>query len=176
MDEFKEKKLSELLEKEKFPRNFIPKNNVMEKLDSVYYDKSLPDCVELDNNEIRRVFSTYDKTNLGLIKRNEIQFLFFDVKNILSKTSVINEKKFLDLMLDFYSKAKETCSLSDVKKCFNKILHDFKSDTDNKSRVIPDLVYLKNLAFGKISEDSPNKDISKENIIYFTLIFIRFYD
>jgi hypothetical protein len=137
----------------------------------VYYDKSVPDCVELDNNEIRRVFSTYDKTNIGLIKRNEVQFLFLDIKNILSKTMIINEKKFLDQMLDFYSKAKETCTLSDVKKCFNKILHDYKSDTLNKIKVIPDLVYLKNLAFGNTQEEEKNKKIESSKKFYLYIYF-----
>ncbi len=69
-EEIKQKKITELLDKENYPKGYIPKNEIIEKLDSVYYDKSVPDCIELDNNEIRRVFSTYDKTNIGLIKKN----------------------------------------------------------------------------------------------------------
>lgn len=169
-EEIKQKKITELLDKEKYPKGYIPKNEVIEKLDSVYYDKSVPDCVELDNNEIRRVFSTYDKTNIGLIKKNEIQFLFLDLKNILSKTLIINEKKFLDQMLDFYSKAKETCTLSDVKKCFNIILHDYKSDTLKKIKVIPDLVYLKGLAFGNTLNEENNKKDESSKLLYKILI------
>jgi hypothetical protein len=165
-EELMEKKKQELLEKEKYPKNYIPKNNVIEELDSHYYDKTVSDCVELDNNEIRRIFNTYDKSSIGLVKKNEIQYIFLDIKNVLSKSIVINEKKFIDLMLDFYAKSKETCTVSDIKKCFNNILHDSKSNTNSKYKILPDLVYLGALAF-KDSNFSPGKNTFTFSYKYF---------
>src|SRR5690606_19835614 len=93
------------------------------------YDKSLPDCQELDSNEMMRIFNKYDRANIGLINKSEIQFLFFDIKNNLMKTMDINEKKFIDNMLDFYAKANETCTVTDIKKCFSRILYDTRSNS-----------------------------------------------
>jgi hypothetical protein len=155
-EENKEKQVMELQDREKFPKNFIPKNEVINKIDAQYYDTSQPDCSELDTNEIRRVFGTYDRANLGIIKKNEIQYLFNDIKNILSRSLFINEKKFISLMLDFYARSGELCSISEVKKCFSKILHDYNSNSHSKMKMIPDLVYLRKLAFE--NEDKKKND------------------
>jgi hypothetical protein len=113
---------------EQFPRKYIPNNATIIKNFEKYYDKLQPDCPELDTNEIRRIFNKYDKCNLGLINKNQIQFLFFDIKNILERNQNISEKKFIDNMLDFYSKTGDSTSVSDIKKCFSKILSDNKSN------------------------------------------------
>ena len=163
-EENNKKRQLELIDKEKFPKSYIPKNNIIERLESANYDKNIPDCLELETNDIRRIFNTYDKTNIGLIKKNEIQFVFLDIKNVLSKTITINEKKFLDLMLDFYAKSKETCSISEIKKCFGNILHNHHSESVKKSKLIPDLVYLKGIAFDSSLEE---KKVNKSNSINF---------
>lgn len=124
-----EKKVQEMLEKENFPKSYMPINTTILKNYEKFYDKSLPDCEELDSNDMCRIFNKYDRTNTGIINKSEIQFLFFDIKNTLTKSIDINEKKFIDNMLDFYSKAKETCTIIDVKKCFSKILYDNRSNS-----------------------------------------------
>ena len=122
------KKQEEILEKEKVPTNYIPINITIKKLHERYYDKSIPTCPELDNNEVKLIFSKYDKSSMGIIQKSHIQFVFYDIKHFLSKINYINEKKFVDNFLDFYTKSKETCTIEEIKKCFGVILHEHRSN------------------------------------------------
>lgn len=150
-------------EKEKFLKDYFPINKNITKNYEKYYNKSLPNCALLDTNEIRRIFTHYDKTKMGLIRKSDLQFLFYDIKNELSKANFeINEKKFIDNMLDFYSKASETCSIEDVKISFNKICYDNSSNAINKNKLLPDLEYIKMIAFDKDNESK--KEIKSEKL------------
>jgi len=122
------KKQEEILEKERIPLNYIPINITIKKLQERYYDKSIPTCSELDNKEVNLIFSKYDKSNMEMIQKSHIQFIFYDIKHFLSKNYYINEKKFVDNFLDFYTKSKETCTIEEIKKCFSVILHEHRSN------------------------------------------------
>lgn len=94
-----------------------------------YYDKTLADCIQLENNNVRRIFNKYDPKNSGYIKKSDIQFVFMELKNyLIENNNEVNEKRLINLMLDFYAKANETCTVNEIKKCFANILSDNKTN------------------------------------------------
>jgi hypothetical protein len=123
--EHKLKLEKELLDKEKVPKGYLPLNKTFNKNMERFIDKSLPDCIELDNNHILRLLSYYDGGNKGYISKNRMSDLFNDIKNELVKQGIrINEAKFTNEFLNFYVTAEEQCSIQSIKKCFNNILHN----------------------------------------------------
>ena len=112
-----------------------------------YYDKKVVACPELEDNEMNRLFSKYDTTGTGMIKKDDIQLIFFDIKDILEKRKVeFNENKLINHMLQFYASSANLVSKDDIKKCYGKILHEFKSNMLKDKVLISDLEYLKKLA------------------------------
>jgi hypothetical protein len=140
-------KQEELINQEKYPKTFIPNNSIILQNYEKYYDKSLPDCFELDNDEIRRIFNSYDPSNLGMIKKNDIKHLFFEIKNSLIRSKIqVNEKKFINNMLIFYSNSADTCKISEIKKCFSKIIYNIHTNFIDNSKILPAITYLKNIS------------------------------
>jgi len=112
----------------------------------------------LENNEIRRVFNFYDKEKIGFIKKSDVKFCFLDLKNALFQNKIeLNEKLFINQMLDFYSKSSELAEIKAIKNVFYRLLYDKKSNQLNSDRIIPKMVYLGNLA--KASSTSEYKNI-----------------
>ena len=117
----------EVIEREKYPDGYIPYNNIMSGNMEKYYDHKIAACPELDDNEMDRLFNKYDKDNTGKFKKQDIQLLFFDIKDLLEKRKVeFNENKLINHMLDFYANAGEFVTKDDIKKCYGKILHQYR--------------------------------------------------
>ena len=69
----------ELIEREKYPANYIPYNKIMDENMSKYYNTKASLCTELDGNEMSRLFNRYDSTNTGIFRKDDIQMIFFDI-------------------------------------------------------------------------------------------------
>ena len=96
LEEEKEKINQEVIEREKYPDGYIPYNNIMSANMEKYYNKNIAACPELDDNEMNRLFNKYDKNNTGKFRKQDIQMLFFDIKDLLEKRKIEfnNEKNF----------------------------------------------------------------------------------
>ena len=95
----KQKVQNELIEREKYPSNYIPYNKIMDENMSKYYNTKASLCTELDGNEMNRLFNRYDSTNTGIFRKDDIQMIFFDIKDLLQKKGVdINENKLINVM------------------------------------------------------------------------------
>lgn len=147
IEEEKQKISQNVEDREKYPNDYIPYNSLMTKNMEKYYDKKVVACPELEDNEMNRLFSKYDTTGTGMIKKDDIQLIFFDIKDILEKRKVeFNENKLINHMLQFYASSPNLVSKDDIKKCYGKILHEFKSNMLKDKVLISDLEYLKKLA------------------------------
>ena len=145
-------------------------NNVLSNIEK-NYDKIPPEANELNNNEIRRLFNRYDEKGLGFINKEDIQYLFLDVKNQLMKSEVrLNEKIFINKMLTFYTNSKEVCSIDSIKKCLSEIIHSDKDMTSkNNKRLISPLKYLKTISNMEVKKGNEINDYlatNKRNDIY----------
>jgi hypothetical protein len=136
-----------------------------------YYDKVNPEASELNNNEIRRIFSKYDIKSIGLINKLDIQYIFLDVKNELEKSNIkLNERVFINKMLTFYTQSPEMCSIESIKKCLSDIVtYDNDTGTKNNSRLISPLNYLKKISNMEMKKKDDYNDylaVNKRNDIY----------
>jgi hypothetical protein len=150
LDEEENKKIQqELIEKEKYPKGYIPYNNIMAGNFEKYYNKNIVTCPELEDNEMDRLFNKYDISNTGKFKKGDIQLIFFDVKDLLSKRKIeFNENKLINEMLNFYASSGDFVTKDDIKKCYGKILHGFKANIIKDKVVVSNLDYLKKLSTG----------------------------
>jgi hypothetical protein len=150
LDEEENKKIQqELIEKEKYPKGYIPYNNIMAGNFEKYYNKNIVTCPELEDNEMDRLFNKYDNNNTGKFKKSDIQLIFFDVKDLLSKRKIeFNENKLINEMLNFYASSGDFVTKDDIKKCYGKILHGFKANIIKDKVVVSNLDYLKKLSTG----------------------------
>ena len=138
-----------------------------------YYNTKQFVCNELEGNDVNRLFHRYDSTNTGIFRKDDIQMIFFDIKDLLQQKGIeINENKLINFMLDFYSQAEEFVTKNDIKNCYNKILHQYKANMLNDKIIVTDLDYIKGIAMGnqenekigenetaKISQKAPRNDI-----------------
>lgn len=136
-----------------------------------YYDKILPEASELNNNEIRRIFNKYDEQGIGFISKDDIQYVFLDIKRQLEKNEVkLNEKIFVNKMLHFYTGIEENCEVDAIKKCFSEIINAEKDMTlKNSKRIISNLDYLKKISDIEIKKGNVINDYlasNKRNDIY----------
>ena len=150
LDEEENKKIQqELIEREKYPKGYIPYNNIMAGNFEKYYNKNIVTCPELEDNEMDRLFNKYDNNNTGKFKKSDIQLIFFDVKDLLSKRKIeFNENKLINEMLNFYASSGDFVTKDDIKKCYGKILHGFKANIIKDKVVVSNLDYLKKLSTG----------------------------
>ena len=150
LDEEENKKIQqELIEREKYPKGYIPYNNIMAGNFEKYYNKNIVTCPELEDNEMDRLFNKYDISNTGKFKKGDIQLIFFDVKDLLSKRKIeFNENKLINEMLNFYASSGDFVTKDDIKKCYGKILHGFKANIIKDKVVVNNLDYLKKLSTG----------------------------
>lgn len=136
-----------------------------------YYDKLTSETTELNNNEIRRIFSKYDPKGVGFINKLDIQYIFLDVKNELEKSNVrLNERIFVNKMLAFYTQSPELCSIENVKKSLSDIIN-YEKDFIAKSnqRLISPLNYLKKISNMEVKKADSYNDylaVNKRNDIY----------
>jgi len=166
IEENKKKIQKELIEREKYPENYIPYNKIMEENSKKYYDTKATLCTELDGNDMNRLFHRYDSTNTGIFRKDDIQMIFFEIKDLLIKKGIdINENKLINFMLDFYSKAEEFVTKNDIKDCYNKILHQYKSNMLKDKVLLSDLDYIKKIAMGdhKGEEETKKLETNIEN-------------
>ena len=172
-EKHKQKVQNELIEREKYPTNYIPYNKIMDENMSKYYNTKVSLCTELDGNEMNRLFNRYDSTNTGIFRKDDIQMLFFDIKDLLQKKGVeINENKLINFMLEFYSQADDFVTKNDIKNCYNKILHQYKANMLKDKILISDLDYIKKIAMGEstkneeIVKDTKKEKASRNDIFY----------
>jgi hypothetical protein len=159
-EEHKQKVQKELIEREKYPENYIPYNKIMDGNMKKYYNTKVSLCTELDGNEMNRLFNRYDSTNTGIFRKDDIQMIFFDIKDLLLHKGVdINENKLINFMLDFYSQADDFVTKDDIKNCYNKILHQYKANMLKDKILISDLDYIKGIAMG---DDAKSDKIETE--------------
>jgi hypothetical protein len=159
-EEHKQKVQKELIEREKYPENYIPYNKIMDENMKKYYNTKVSLCTELDGNEMNRLFNRYDSTNTGIFRKDDIQMIFFDIKDLLLHKGVdINENKLINFMLDFYSQADDFVTKDDIKNCYNKILHQYKANMLKDKILISDLDYIKGIAMG---DEAKNEKIETE--------------
>jgi hypothetical protein len=161
LDEEENKKIQqELIEREKYPKGYIPYNNIMAGNFEKYYNKNIVTCPELEDNEMDRLFNKYDISNTGKFKKGDIQLIFFDVKDLLSKRKIeFNENKLINEMLNFYASSGDFVTKDDIKNCYNKILHQYKANMLKDKILISDLDYIKGIAMGN---DAKNEKIETE--------------
>lgn len=115
---------------EKFPKYYIPNNKTVLKNYEQYYDTTLVSYPELENDGVRRIFNSYDKKGQGQIAKADLEFLFSDLKTYLTKSGInINDKRLLDVQLDFYVKCQDKVDVKDIKVCFGSVLHHNLSNT-----------------------------------------------
>lgn len=135
-----------------------------------FYDKITHEANQLNNNEIRRIFSKYDANCCGYIDKLDVQYVFLDVKNVLEKQNIyLNEKVFINKMLSFYTQSPELCSIENIKQCLSDIINNEKNLTKNNNRVISPLSYLKkisNMEMKKADDINDYLSINKRNDIY----------
>ena len=161
--EEKKKIDEEVVNREKYPNGYIPYNKIMYSNFEKYYDKKQVLCPELEDNETDRLFNKYDRANTGKIKKEDIQMLFFDIKDLLQNRGVeFNENKLINHMLNFYAQSGELVTKDDIKKCYGKILHQYKSNLLKENVVISNLDYLKKIAMENVKEDNNkvNKNVN----------------
>ena len=114
-----------------------------------YYNKNIVTCPELEDNEMDRLFNKYDISNTVKFKKGDIQLIFFDFKDLLSKRKIeFNENKLINEMLNFYASSGDFVTKDDIKKCYGKILHGFKANIIKDKVVVNNLDYLKKLSTG----------------------------
>ena len=119
-----------------------------------YYNTKVSLCTELDGNEMNRLFHRYDSTNTGIFRKDDIQMIFFEIKDLLVQKGIeINENKLINFMLDFYSQADDFVTKNDIKNCYNKILHQYKANMLTDKILISDLDYIKGIAMGEDAVD-----------------------
>ena len=153
LEEEKEKINQEVIEREKYPDGYIPYNNIMSANMEKYYNKNIAACPELDDNEMNRLFNKYDKNNTGKFRKQDIQMLFFDIKDLLEKRKIeFNENKLINHMLNFYAKADEFVTKDDIKQCYGVILHQYKANMLKDKVLVSNLDYLRQLS-GMTIED-----------------------
>lgn len=136
-----------------------------------YYDKIILETTELNNNEIRRIFSKYDPKGVGFINKLDIQYIFLDIKNELEKTNVnINDRIYINKMLSFYTQSTELCSIESVKRCLSDIInHEKDFVSKNTQRLISPLNYLKKISNMEIKKADSYNDylaVNRRNDIY----------
>lgn len=135
-----------------------------------YYDKISPEALELNNNDIRRVFGKYDSQGLGYINKSDIQYIFLDIKNILEKANKkLNERIFVNKMLTFYTQSDEICTIENIKKCLSEIINSDKSANIKTERVLSPLGYLKkisNIENKKFNDINDYLEVNKRNDVY----------
>lgn len=147
LEEEKEKINQEVIEREQYPDGYIPYNNIMSSNMERYYNKNIAACPELDDNEMNRLFNKYDRNNTGKFKKDDIQMLFFDIKDLLEKRKVeFNENKLINQMLIFYAKAGDYVTKDDIKQCYGIILHQYKANMLKDKVLVSNLDYLKQLS------------------------------
>ena len=148
-EEIRQNILKEQFEREKYTDNYIPYNKIMEENLKKYYNTKQFVCNELEGNEMNRLFHRYDSTNTGIFRKDDIQMIFFDIKDLLQQKGIeINENKLINFMLDFYSQADDFVTKNDIKNCYNKILHQYKANMLNDKILVTDLDYIKGIAMG----------------------------
>ena len=157
--------LKEQIEREKYPENYIPYNKIMDENMKKYYSTKQFTCTELETNDMNRLFHRYDSTNTGIFRKDDIQMIFFDIKDLLQQKGIeINENKLINFMLDFYSQADDFVTKNDIKNCYNKILHQYKANMLNDKILVTDLDYIKGIAMGNTeSEKVTESDVSKKS-------------
>ena len=166
-EEIRKNILKEQIEREKYPENYIPYNKIMDANMQKYYSTKQFGCDELETNDMNRLFHRYDSTNTGIFRKDDIQMIFFDIKDLLQQKGIeINENKLINFMLDFYSQAEEFVTKNDIKNCYNKILHQYKANMLNDKILVSDLDYIKGIAMGKeenekVGESETIKKIEK---------------
>ena len=175
-EEHKQKVQKELIEREKYPENYIPYNKIMDENMKKYYNTKVSLCTELDGNEMNRLFHRYDSTNTGIFRKDDIQMIFFEIKDLLVQKGIdINENKLINFMLDFYSQAEDFVTKNDIKNCYNKILHQYKANMLKDKILISDLDYIKGIAMGEdtnekekteIDKNKPKEKASRNDIFY----------
>ena len=149
-EEIRQNILKEQIEREKYPENYIPYNKIMDENMKKYYNTKQFVCTELEGNDMNRLFNRYDSTNTGIFRKDDIQMIFFDIKDLLLQKGIeINENKLINFMLDFYSQAEDFVTKNDIKNCYNKILHQYKANMLNDKILVTDLDYIKGIAYGK---------------------------
>ena len=154
-EEKKEKIQKELIEREIYPENYIPYNKIMYENMKKYYNTKVSLCTELDGNEMNRLFHRYDSTNTGIFRKDDIQMIFFEIRDLLIQKGIeINENKLINFMLDFYSQAEDFVTKDDIKNCYNKILHQYKANMLKDKIIISDLDYIKGIAMGEDSTEN----------------------
>jgi len=90
----------------------------------------MTECPELETNEIRRIFFYYDPRSTGFLQKKDIKYLLFEIKTTLENNKTqINEKVFVDKMLNFYHNSSDKISFLDVKVFFYEILNHIKPKT-----------------------------------------------
>ena len=148
-EEIRQNILKEQIEREKYPENYIPYNKIMDENMKKYYNTKQFVCNELEGNDMNRLFHRYDSTNTGIFRKDDIQMIFFDIKDLLQQKGIeINENKLINFMLDFYSQADDFVTKNDIKNCYNKILHQYKANMLNDKILVTDLDYIKGIAMG----------------------------
>jgi hypothetical protein len=163
-EEHKQKVQKELIEREKYPQNYIPYNKIMDENMKKYYNTKVSLCTELDGNEMNRLFHRYDSTNTGIFRKDDIQMIFFEIKDLLVQKGIdINENKLINFMLDFYSQAEDFVTKDDIKNCYNKILHQYKANMLKDKILISDLDYIKGIAMGEETNEKVEADKNKNN-------------
>ena len=154
--------LKEQIEREKYPENYIPYNKIMDENMKKYYNTKQFTCSELETNDMNRLFNRYDSTNTGIFRKDDIQMIFFEIKDLLQQKGIeINENKLINFMLDFYSQADDFVTKNDIKNCYNKILHQYKANMLNDKILVTDLDYIKGIAMG----NQENEKIGESEII-----------
>ena len=142
MEESLIQKLIVLENKDKLPKDYIPVNDELVKcFKSRYSSDKMTECQELENNEVRRIFNYYDPSNIikiyhilkessGFLEKKDIKYLFFEIKDTLYKNKIqVNEKSFVNKMLNFYNSSKDKVPFSDVKVFFYELLNNIKPKT-----------------------------------------------
>ena len=196
LEELARLKVLKQLQLDDLPKGYAPNNRLIENNYEKYYRLDSQFCPELETNEMRRIFSLYDASKslfyfilpyftlyslilpyiksyrieaTGSIHKKELKFLFFDVKNLLNKNGVeLIERKFMNTMIDFYSKSKELIKVSEIKKKFFEILHEIKSNKINEAKLIPDLDYIdsivKEVKLGSIVGSTKNNNMNSNTM------------
>ncbi len=75
--------MKQQIEREKYPENYIPYNKIMDENMKKYYNTKQFICHELEGNDMNRLFHRYDSTNTGIFRKDDIQMIFFDIKDLL---------------------------------------------------------------------------------------------
>ena len=72
----------------------------------------------------------YKIESTGFINKKDIRFLFFEIKEALAfRNHHLNEKLFMNKMLQFYTNSKELVPFKEMKLFFYELLNDIKPNT-----------------------------------------------